>query len=307
MDLDQKQFPQFTMEFPSQPQKLLDIMERNLAKALLENISQQQQQQQKKQQEVPRLGNPQFYYGSQIYQTLTQPQTMYMQPKMYVNMGATSQHAVMQPGLQGATMAPVEAPAMNTVQSLRGINLIMPSTSPSVVPPENQGLVGKVDTPPATPRSSATPSPGQDSAHSDQVSEVRIAAESDNTSGRTSVTSLENMPVRPSNKLTELNPKVQTGTKPSKQKVLSATPGQPMAEASTISSAALGKKQSVAARLENVELQSQVEGRQTVSAASSTTGESAEKNMTSPRPTAASVMAKPAPLMASILAKPQSQ
>nr|CAD7257334.1 unnamed protein product [Timema shepardi] len=60
MDLDQKQFPQFTMEFPSQPQKLLDIMERNLAKALLENISQQQQ----KQQEVPRLGNPQFYYGS---------------------------------------------------------------------------------------------------------------------------------------------------------------------------------------------------------------------------------------------------
>nr|CAD7568181.1 unnamed protein product [Timema californicum] len=472
-----------------------------------------------------------------------------MQPKMYVNMGATSQHAVMQPGLQGAMMAPVEAPAMNKAQSLRGINLIMPSTSPSVVPPENQGLVGKVDTPPATPRSSATPSPGQDSAHSDQASEgvteivstavavkeagrlrnflvnddsvaimvepfliqfqsdaplapflyealislmkslmkrfvksdkldsarsllelgifnetnllnakyvdlgyatreairktkgvsekeillfrqdcktclqklcakllersplkykltkaisfldpavavlkstrserlkstleivlannwitgvaadlvdrqfnikaiggiekvditkslihsvrnarsrykdsleqkmkdkqngekqegdrkraaVRIAAESDNTSGRTSVTSVENMPVRPTTKLTELNPKVQTGTKPSKQKVLSATPGQPMAEASTVSSGALGKKQSVAARLENVELQSQVEGRQTVYAASSTTGEFAEKNMTSPRPTAASVMAKPAPLMALLLAKPQSQ
>nr|CAD7257335.1 unnamed protein product [Timema shepardi] len=31
-----------------------------------------------------------------------------MQPKMYVNMGATSQHAVMQPGLQRAMMAPVE-------------------------------------------------------------------------------------------------------------------------------------------------------------------------------------------------------
>nr|CAD7424112.1 unnamed protein product [Timema monikensis] len=394
MDLDQKQFPQFTMEFPSEPQKLLDIMERNLAKALLENITQQQQ---KKQQEVTRLVNPQLYYGSQIYQTLTQPQTMwmktnskldqttigpiqlfyqlhvrlqfpipptvqslilklkpslppnqsqashlflvntltlalllpttcqilpsppnlihhipweemnYMQPNMYVSMGATSQHAMMQPGLQGTMMAPVEAPAINNVQSLRGINLVLPSTSSSVVPPENQGLVGKVDTPPATPRSSATPSPGQNSAHSDQASEVRIAAESDNTSGRTSVTSLENVPVRPTTKLTELNPKVQTGTKPSKQKVLSAMPGQPMAEASTVSSAALGKKQSVAARLESFELQSQVEGRQTVSAASSTTGKTAEKNMTSPRPTAASVMAKPAPTMASILAKSHSQ
>ncbi|CAG2067504.1 unnamed protein product, partial [Timema podura] len=151
-------------------------------------------------------------------------------------------------------------PALNKAQSLRGINLI----SPPVVPPENQGPVGKVDTPPATPRSSATPSPGQDSA------EVRIAAESDNTSGRTSVTPPENVPVRPTTKLTELNPKVQTGTKSSKQKVISATPGQPMAEASTVSSAALGKKQSVAARLESFELQSQVEGRQTVSAASST-------------------------------------